>query len=124
MALHTLKKGLDLPIAGAPVPVIEDAPAPSRVAVVAADSIGLRPSMHVQVGDAVRRGQLLFEDKKTPGVRYTAPGAGVVAAVNRGERRALQSVVIELCEAERMPSPSGDIQVSFGSYAGRGRRRS
>ena len=57
--------------------------------------------MHVKVGDSVQRGQLLFEDKKTPGVRYTAIGDGKIAAVHRGERRALQSVVIELTTAER-----------------------
>jgi Na+-transporting NADH:ubiquinone oxidoreductase subunit A len=52
--------------------------------------------MHVEVGQDVLAGQLLFEDRNTPGVRHTAPGAGRVVEVNRGPRRVLQSVVIEL----------------------------
>ena len=101
MALHRIKKGLDLPITGAPQQTIDAAEPPHRVALVAADYHGMKPTMHVQVGDSVRRGQLLFEDKKTPGVRYTALGGGKVVAVNRGDRRALQSVVIDLDPDER-----------------------
>ena len=101
MALHRIKKGLDLPITGAPQQTIEAASPPARVALVAADYHGMKPTMHVKPGDSVRRGQLLFEDKKIPGVRYTAPGGGKVFAVNRGKRRALQSVVIELDSEER-----------------------
>jgi Na+-transporting NADH:ubiquinone oxidoreductase subunit A len=101
MALHKIRRGLDLPITGAPQGSVEDARQVSRVAVMAADFIGLKPTMHVKVGDGVQRGQLLFEDKKTPGVRYTAIGDGKIAAIHRGERRALQSVVIELSSAER-----------------------
>ncbi len=101
MALHKIKKGLNLPITGEPQQQIEDAPAPGRVALVAADYHGMKPTMQVKVGDGVRRGQLLFEDKKTPGVRYTAIAGGKVTAIHRGARRALQSVVIELDDGER-----------------------
>lgn len=100
MALHKVKQGLSLPIKGAPEPQVEDARRPARVALVAADYVGMKPTMHVKVGDGVRRGQLLFEDKKRPGVRYTALGSGKVVAVNRGARRALQTVVIELDPGE------------------------
>ncbi len=101
MAVHKIKKGLSLPIEGEPQQVIEDAPAPGRVALVAADYHGMKPTMHVKVGDGVRRGQLLFEDKKTPGVRFTAIAGGKVVAIHRGARRALQSVVIEPDDSER-----------------------
>ena len=53
-------------------------------------------AMEVAEGDRVRLGQLLFTDKKTEGVRYTAPASGVVSAINRGAKRVLQSVVIEV----------------------------
>jgi Na+-transporting NADH:ubiquinone oxidoreductase subunit A len=56
--------------------------------------------MAVQVGDRVKLGQTLFTDKETPGVRFTAPGAGVVSAIHRGARRVLQSVVIDLEDGE------------------------
>ncbi|MDA1313191.1 MAG: Na(+)-translocating NADH-quinone reductase subunit A [Acidobacteria bacterium] len=113
MGLHSNSKGLDLPMAGAPEQVIEGASQPRHVAVLADDYIGMKPTMHVSVGDDVRRGQLLFEDKKTSGVRYTAPASGKVAAVNRGARRALQSVVIQLDQAELA---GGGDSVEFSSF--------
>jgi len=115
MARHKIKKGLNLPITGEPEQRIDSAPLSSRVAVMADDFVGMRPTMHVAAGDQVRRGQLLFEDKKTPGVRYTAPGSGEVAAINRGERRKLQSLVIRLDQAELKGSTE---TVPFSSYTG------
>ena len=98
---HTIRRGLKLPLAGEPSGALEDARPPRHVALLAADHVGLRPTMRVSAGDTVARGQLLFEDKTMPGVRYTAPAAGTVRAINRGARRALQSVVIEQSRAER-----------------------
>jgi len=112
MALHVSTKGLDLPITGAPVQVIESGLIPRRIALVADDYLGMKPAFKVQTGDAVQCGQTLFEDKKIPGVRFTAPGAGTVVAVNRGERRAFQSVVIEL------DRDNPDAAVTFSAYAG------
>ena len=91
-----IKKGLDLPLSGKPQQVIGQAPAVSHVALLGTDYHGLRPSMAVEVGNTVKKGQVLFEDKKNPGTRFTAPASGKVVAVNRGERRAFQSVVIEV----------------------------
>lgn len=116
MAVHKIKKGLDLPILGEPEQAIEAASQPERVAVVALDFHGMKPTMHVHEGDPVRRGQLLFVDKKTEGLRYTAPAAGKVVAVNRGAKRVLQTVVIELDEGER--SGNADT-VLFDSDAGK-----
>lgn len=118
MAVHTINKGLDLPILGAPEQVVDKGAVPRRVAILAADYVGMRPTMHVKVGENVRRGQLLFEDKKMPGVRFTSPAAGKVAAVNRGERRAFQSVVVELSRAEREGTSGGPDEVSFPSFTG------
>lgn len=119
MAVHKIKKGLDLPILGAPEQVIEAGRQPERVAVVALDYYGMKPTMHVQEGDAVRRGQLLFVDKKTEGVRYTSPGSGKVVAVNRGAKRALQTVVIELDESERSAASDAADTVRFESDTGK-----
>ncbi|MCO4320338.1 Na(+)-translocating NADH-quinone reductase subunit A [Aliidiomarina quisquiliarum] len=103
----TIKKGLDIPIAGAPQQIIEDGAAISSVAVLGEEYVGMRPTMHVHVDDRVKKGQILFEDKKNPGVKFTAPAAGIVKEVNRGARRVLQSVVIEI---------DGDEQVTFDKY--------
>jgi Na+-transporting NADH:ubiquinone oxidoreductase subunit A len=114
-----IKRGLNIPIQGAPQQVIEDAPAARNVALVGFDYVGMKPTMEVQEGDRVKLGQLLFTDKKTEGVRYTAPGAGTVSAINRGARRVLQSVVIELDgdEAERFDAVSPEQVASLGADA-------
>jgi Na+-transporting NADH:ubiquinone oxidoreductase subunit A len=39
---------------------------------------------------------VLFTDRRHPGVGWTAPTAGQVAAINRGAKRVLQSVVIDV----------------------------
>lgn len=106
--MKRITKGLDLPIAHAPEQKIHDGPSVRTVAVLAADFIGLKPTMEVSIGDSVKRGQVLFTDKKTPGVRHTAPAAGTVIAVNRGAKRVFQSVVIEV---------SGDEAEQFRSYS-------
>ena len=92
----TIKKGLDVPIGGQPDPVIANASNVSSVALLGWDTPGLKPSMAVAVGDRVKLGQHLFTDKRNPGVRYTSPGSGTVSAINRGERRVLNSVVVQL----------------------------
>lgn len=117
MSLHSVHKGLRLPVTGAPEQTIEPGRLIRRVAVLADDYVGLRPTMHVSVGDDVRRGQLLFEDKKRPGVRFTAPGGGRVVSIHRAARRRFESVVIELSREER-EGGSGD-SVSFDAFSGR-----
>ncbi|WP_447528528.1 Na(+)-translocating NADH-quinone reductase subunit A [Vreelandella sp. TE19] len=95
-----VKKGLDLPITGAPEARIDDARPVRHVAILGTDYVGMKPTMEVQEGDKVKLGQLLFTDKKTEGVRFTAPAGGEVVAINRGEKRRLLSVVIKVDENE------------------------
>lgn len=91
-----IKKGLDLPIAGAPEQTIEAARPIRTAAVLGDDYPGMKPTMAVREGDVVKRGSVLFTDKKNEGVRFTAPVSGRVLGVNRGAKRALQSVTIEV----------------------------
>lgn len=102
----TIKKGLDIPLSGAPAQAIHDGPAITRVAILGEEYHGMRPTMRVRVGDRVKKAQVLFEDKKSPGIVYTAPATGTVVAINRGAKRVLQSVVIEIdgTEAETLPA--------------------
>ncbi|CRY83067.1 Na(+)-translocating NADH-quinone reductase subunit A [Yersinia intermedia] len=83
--------------------VIEEGPVIRHVALLGEEYVGMRPSMLVQEGDWVKEGQALFEDKKNPGVTFTAIASGRISAINRGERRVLQSVVIEIEGDEQMP---------------------
>lgn len=103
----TIKKGLDLPIAGTPAQVIHNGNTVNEVAMLGEEYVGMRPSMKVREGDVVKKGQVLFEDKKNPGVVFTAPASGTVVTINRGEKRVLQSVVIKV---------EGDEQITFTRY--------
>jgi len=101
----TIKKGLDLPITGSPEQVIQDGPTITEVAILGEEYVGMRPSMAVKAGDKVKKGQVLFEDKKNPGVKFTAPASGVVKEINRGAKRVLQSVVISVEGQENISYP-------------------
>ncbi|MBS3965433.1 MAG: Na(+)-translocating NADH-quinone reductase subunit A [Methylomonas sp.] len=102
-----INKGLDLPISGNPEQTITEGGAVKSVALLGGDYVGLKPKMLVAEGDRVKLGQPLFSDKQNPGVNFTSPGSGVVKAINRGERRVLLSVVVEL---------SGDQQETFARF--------
>jgi Na+-transporting NADH:ubiquinone oxidoreductase subunit A len=105
-----IKQGMDIPIQGAPQQIIQDAPAARAVALVGFDYLGLKPTMAVREGDRVVTGQLLFSDKNNEGVRFTAPASGTVSAINRGAKRVLQSVVIDIegDDAEQFQAYSSD----------------
>lgn len=94
--MTVINRGLDLPISGQPEQRIESAPPVSQVALVGDDYVGMKPTMLVGEGDVVKLGQPLMEDKKNPGVLYTAPAAGKVSAINRGAKRKFESVVIDV----------------------------
>lgn len=66
------------------------------VALVGADYVGLKPRLSVEEGDEVAAGSPIFAHKDTPDVFVTSPVAGRVKAVNRGARRVLISVEIEV----------------------------
>ncbi|RWX51735.1 Na+-transporting NADH:ubiquinone oxidoreductase subunit A [Candidatus Electrothrix marina] len=98
----TITKGLDIPISGTPEQTIQEGTPVTEVALLGFDYIGLKPTMKVRVDDQVATGQLLFTDKKNPGVRFTAPAPGKVIAIHRGPRRRFESLVIELEGEERL----------------------
>lgn len=103
-----IKKGLDIPLSGKPDQNISRGADVTSVALLGPDTHDLKPGMLVEEGERVKLGQPLFKDKENKGVKFTSPGSGVVKAINRGERRILQSVVIEL---------DGDDAVEFPQYS-------
>ena len=109
--LIRIKKGLDIPLGGAPEQAIHPGPQLRHVAVSGLDYAGLKPRVLVSVGDRVVLGQTLFIDKRDPAVKYTAPGTGTVVAINRGARRALEDVVIRL-------QGDGPTALGFESFTG------
>jgi Na+-transporting NADH:ubiquinone oxidoreductase subunit A len=103
-----IRRGLELPISGSPRQTITDGAAIRTVAILGPDYPGMKPTMAVQEGDQVEKGQLLFTDKKCEGVNYTAPAAGTIKAIHRGAKRVLLSVEIEVAETEK--------SVNFGAH--------
>lgn len=103
----TINKGLDLAITGEPEQIIHAGNSVKSVAILGIDYIDIKPKMLVAVGDKVKLGQAIFVDKNNPKVFFTAPGAGVVKAINRGSRRVLQAVEIAL---------DGRSQANFKKY--------
>jgi len=105
-----ITRGLDIPLLGEPEQQITEARQVRSVALLGQDYVGMKPTMAVREGERVKLGQPVFEDKKTPGVIYTAPASGVVREINRGERRVFLSLVIDVDE-------SASDQVEFTRYA-------
>ncbi len=113
MTVHRIRRGLDLPMAGAPEPVFGDTAPVQHVALLGADCPGVMPRLVVRVGDRVRRGQLLFSDRRRPDVRFTAPGAGTVEAIHQGPRRSLVSLVLRLADEDEqvdIEAPADDVR--------------
>lgn len=100
------KKGLDLPINGKPEQVIHESSPIKSVALVSDDYPDIRPKLLVSEGDRVKLGQSLFIDKKTQ-IHYTSPACGIVHNINRGAKRVLQSIIIQI---------AGNEEESFDAY--------
>ena len=103
-----IKRGLSLPIKGNPKNEIDENKKVKSVALLGSDYNGMKPTMLVKVGDEVKIGQILFECKKQVGVKYTSPAAGKVLSINRGPKRAFESLVIGVSKSEE--------QVEFSNY--------
>ncbi|MDA5095306.1 Na(+)-translocating NADH-quinone reductase subunit A [Aliiroseovarius sp. KMU-50] len=117
MQTFNLKKGLDLPLSGAPDQTVHDGPNVGTVAVLGADYIDLKPRLAVQEGDEVACGAPIFAFKDSPEVQVTAPVSGRVKSINRGARRVLISVEIEPAEIDAAPvdfSSVGDVATVDG----------
>ena len=102
-----VRRGLDLPVQGAPRQEISEGPAIRHVGIVGRDYPGMKLGPTVEVGDRVALGEPVLRDRGDARIVCTAPAAGVVTAINRGERRVLQSLVIRV---------EGDAEVTFEPY--------
>ncbi len=109
-----LLKGLDLPVSGTPEQTIHEGPKIKTVALIGPDYLGLKPRIEVQEGDTVTRGQTIFFHKDMPDVKMVAPVSGQIKAINRGARRVLESVVIDIAD-------EADQGVDFSQVGGEGK---
>lgn len=103
-----ITKGLDIPIDGAPqgnikalIPSGEaSAHSPRYVALSLREFEDVKFRLLVKVGDSVRIGQPLAEDKSFPGRMFVSPAGGVVHEIRRGAKRSLQEIVIAVADKE------------------------
>ena len=110
-----VKKVLNVPISGTPADSLDASKKVRSVALLGSDYNGMKPTMLVEEGNSVKIGQALFEDKKNPGVIFTSPAGGKIESINRGARRTLQSVVIEIADNEEsvdfLPYSIEDLEI-------------
>lgn len=100
MINHKIRQGLTIPLAGEARPVVETAASPVTVALRIADVIGMKFKLIVNEGDPVKLGQPLCYPRQFPSVLFRAPAAGVISEIRRGDRRALQEIVIKPDESQ------------------------
>lgn len=100
MTLIRIRKGLKLPVKGAPSAELININHISESAILGDDFPGLKPAMIKREGDSVQKGEPVFSDRKNPEIIYTAPVTGKIKAVNRGAKRKFLSMVFEKSDGE------------------------
>lgn len=96
MSEHVIRRGLNIPIAGAASGAPEDLPLPSTVSVDPREFHGVVPRLLARAGDTVTRGAALFQSKRRPDVHFLSPVGGTVREVKRGHRRVITDIVIDV----------------------------
>jgi Na+-transporting NADH:ubiquinone oxidoreductase subunit A len=92
----SIKKGKNIRLKGVAKKEIIAVSFPKHVAVQPSDFNGLNLRLAVKAGDSVKVGTTILSDKANSEICIASPASGKVTAINRGSRRALLSVVIEL----------------------------
>jgi Na+-transporting NADH:ubiquinone oxidoreductase subunit A len=104
-----ISKGLDIPIQGRPernselasIENIAFLDKPQQIALDFTPFSDMRFSLHVKVGDSVKIGQPIAEDRSSPGRLFVSPAAGMVQQIRRGDKRVLTDVIIDVAEQEQ-----------------------
>ncbi|MDZ4698282.1 MAG: Na(+)-translocating NADH-quinone reductase subunit A [Rhodothermales bacterium] len=91
-----LKRGYDINLRGKAEKTFLDIAQPKLFALQPRDILGISPmpKLHVKEGDEVKAGQPIYFDKPSPTVQYCAPMSGEIVEVRRGQKRAIEAVVI------------------------------
>lgn len=115
-----ISKGLDIPIKGKPQgpisPLVASGSAEETESLVALDLKsfeGMKFKLLCAVGEVVKIGQPLVEDKASEGRFFCSPAGGKIKEIRRGLQRALHYIVIEPDKKEEHhPLPRIDIAQS------------
>ena len=105
---YKITQGLDLKLAGAAADTRLDFLLANTFRIRPGDFRWLKPKLLVQVGDAVRVGTPLFCDKADERIVFVSPVAGRVGEIVRGEKRVIETIVLE-----RDPEKETETNVDF-----------
>ncbi|MDP6133995.1 MAG: Na(+)-translocating NADH-quinone reductase subunit A [Candidatus Marinimicrobia bacterium] len=108
MNIH-IRKGHDLKLVGAPAKSVQDINDSAFIKLHPSDFPGVKPKLLVKVGETLKKGQAVFNDKNNPNILFTSPNAGIVEDIYFGERRRIEFITI------RVDENAGEM--SFDQYA-------
>lgn len=83
------------------------------VALMGADTPGLRPSFQVDVSDHVQAGQCLFVDRADPEIQFVAPLSGKVISADYGPRRTLSAIIIKADDVSENQTPDPAVSLDL-----------
>ena len=90
-----IRKGLDIRIKGDAERSSIEAPLSSTYAIKPTDFHGLIPKLLKKVGEQVKAGTPIFQDKYREHIKYVSPVSGKIQEVKRGAKRKILEVIIE-----------------------------
>jgi Na+-transporting NADH:ubiquinone oxidoreductase subunit A len=108
LANFKIRKGFNVKVLGKPRAVVEEYANQQLFAVYPSEFEGLKPRLKVKAGDTVKRGDVLFENKKNEKMLFRSPCGGTVKAVNLGARRFPVEILVE--------KSAGEESVVFATY--------
>jgi Na+-transporting NADH:ubiquinone oxidoreductase subunit A len=114
MANHRIRKGLDIPIAGAASGEVIQLDVPETIAIDPRELRGFIPRLAAREGERVSRGQTLFYHKFDPDIRVVSPVSGTVKEVKRGHRRVITDFVVEVGEGDTVQHPTYTLEALKG----------
>ncbi|MBT8045862.1 MAG: hypothetical protein KJN67_01730, partial [Pontiella sp.] len=80
MANFKINKGFNVKVLGKPKAEVEEYAHQQLFAVYPSEFEGLKPRLKVKAGDSVKRGDVLFENKKNEKMLFRSPCCGTVKA--------------------------------------------
>lgn len=101
MAEIKIKKGLDVPIEGHPKGSVTPLITPPQISLNFEPFEEVKHRLLVKVGDVVKIGDPIAEDKACVGRFFVSPANGAVKEVRRGHKRRLLNVVIDVAGNEQ-----------------------
>ena len=79
-----ISKGLNIPLKGRPSGIVQPLSTPTQLALNLDAFENIKFRLLVNVGDVVKIGQPLAEDKETQGRMFVSPASGKVNEIRRG----------------------------------------